>query len=202
MRFVDDMPQPLCALPSRPKGSSVEMRTMPPSGGSANPVPMRELSNATATTSQPARCILLSKKNTFHVFRRYNAVDVPSHDPDVGLPPTYFSDIAEKAVDLSSYAPFPNKSSFQLGEWFWKERSQKSVEDFNDLIQILRDPEFSLEDVRNTQWKHVHKQLGDLEENNAPSLNDENNNGWVQEPITLRIPFKRAKDSVNSVKEF
>ena len=167
----------------------MEMRTTP-IGGSAAPGPTPEPSNGTVTTSQPARRrILLSKKNRFHVFRRYNAVDFPSHDPDVGLPPTYFSDIAKKTMELSSYAPFPNKSSFQLGEWFWKEGSQKSVEAFNDLIQILRDPDFLLEDVRSTQWKHVHKQLGGLEENDAPWLNDENNIDWVQEPITLWVPF-------------
>jgi hypothetical protein len=141
-------------------------------------------------------------KNRFHVFRRYNAVDFPSHDPDVGLPPTYFSDIAKKTMNTSSYTPFPNKSSFKLGEWFWKGGSQKSVGDFNDLIQILRDPEFSLEDVRNTQWKRVHKQLGDLEENDAPWLDGQNNAGWVQEPITLQVPFKKTKDSANPVKEF
>ena len=120
----------------------------------------------------------------------------------MGLPPTYFSDIANKMTDPSSYMPFPNKSSFQLGEWFWKEGSQKSVEDFYDLIQILRDPGFSLEDVRNTSWRHVHKQLGVLEENGAPWFNDENNIGWVQEPITLQVPFKKTKGSVNAVQEF
>ena len=105
-------------------------------------------------------------------------------------------------MELSSYTPFPNKRSFQLGEWFWKEGSQKSVEAFNDLIQILRDPDFLLEDVRSTQWKHVHKQLEGLEENDASWLNDENNIGWVQEPITLRVPFKRTKGLVNTVEEF
>ena len=104
-------------------------------------------------------------------------------------------------MDISSYTPFPIRSSFKLGEWFWKEGSQKLVGDFNDLIQILRDPEFSLEDVRNTQWKHVHKQLGDLEENNMPWLDDENI-GWVQEPIMLQVSFKKIKGSANPVKEF
>ena len=198
MRFADDMPQPLCALPPHPKDLSKEIRTTP-SDRNALHKSAQELSNGATTTSQPGTHILFSEKNRFHVFRRYNAVDFPSHDPDVGLPATYFSDIAK---DLSSYAPFPNKSSFRLGEWFWKEGSQKSVEDFNNLIQILLDPEFSLEDVGNTQWKQVHNQLGCLEENDAPWLNGENNIGWVHEPITLQIPFKKTKGSANSVKEY
>src|SRR4051812_38510746 len=43
--FIDDMPQPLCALPPHTKNSSMEMCPTP-SGESSTPGPTLELSNA------------------------------------------------------------------------------------------------------------------------------------------------------------
>jgi Plavaka transposase len=187
-RFRDDRPQPLTALPSLAEIPSIA----PPRTSTAS-----ELPHPGASAPKLKQFRLDSPKNTFQVFRRYYAADFPSHDPDEGLPSTYFSDVTQPGSSL--YAPYPNGSSFLLGEWFWKDGGQKSLKDFNDLLRVLGHPDFSLDDIQHTRWNFINRQLGSLEEDAAPWLNNETDAGWVQESITLTIPFhKQLKDSAGN----
>ena len=158
-RFRDDMPQPLAALPSQPATLTVNT---PPSSMSESPALAPELPLPSTTTSSPRQHArrLDSMRNAFQVFRRYYAVDFPSHDPDEGLPLASFSDIAERTSNKMPYSPYPNKSSFLLGDWFWSKETQKSIKDFNALFQVLEDPDFSVNDIKNTRWNLIHNQLG------------------------------------------
>ena len=182
-RFRQDVPQPLASLPPQQLGLSADANSTPASSALADP-------------AQPGKSPLDSLHNIFHVFRRYHALEFPSHDPDEGLPLAHFSDI-----DTPLYAPYPNKSSFLLGEWFWREGAQKSLKDFNALLQVLKDPDFSVEDIKDTRWRFLHKQLGDPDEDKVPWLSDVDA-GWKEESISLKIPFhKQHKNPGNKMFE-
>ncbi|KAJ3498737.1 hypothetical protein NMY22_g19576 [Coprinellus aureogranulatus] len=58
------------------------------------------------------------------------------------------------------YAPFPNRSSFELGEWFHGQGTQKSLKDFKALVNILSSPTFSLDEIEKTPWTTVFQELG------------------------------------------
>jgi len=144
-----------------------------------------ELPLLAASSSRTAMHKLDSPHNKFQVFRHYHALYFPLHDPDEGLPLAKFSNI-----DRDPYALYPNKSFFLLEEWFWREGAQKSLEDFNALLQVLKDPDFSVEDIKNTQWCFLHKELGDPDSNGALWLSDVDA-GWKEDSISLKIPFHR-----------
>jgi hypothetical protein len=180
-RIRQDIPQPLASLPPQQQSSPADTDTTSISSA----LLPAELQLPAASSSRTGMHKLDSPHNKFQVFRRYHALDFPSHDPDEGLPLAKFSDI-----DRDPYAPYPNKSSFLLGEWFWREGAQKSLEDFNALLQVLKDPDFSAEDIKDTQWRFLHKELGDPDGNGAPWLSDVDA-GWKEESISLKIPFHR-----------
>ena len=65
----------------------------------------------------------------------------------------------------TTLGPYPNLSSFLLGEWFWNGGSQKSQKDFENLMRILRSQEFNIEDVQRTKWNAINKDLGSFDSN-------------------------------------
>lgn len=142
------------------------------------------------------RRILKSPRNIFGLFRQYFATDFPSHDPDAELGTQDLSDLPERdPVEFPSpiseipklYGPYPNRSSFSLGEWYWNSGVQKSKSDFKHLVGIITDPAFRTEDICDTRWDQIDKQLGDSEIDtdwiNEPDA------GWIKTPITIQVPF-------------
>jgi hypothetical protein len=88
------------------------------------------------------------------------------------------------------YEPFPNPSSFDLGEWFYGQGPQKSLKDFKALIQVLTSPGFSLDDIRKTKWTRVFQDLGkNKEEINPKYSNWVDDAGWKTTDITLEVPI-------------
>jgi hypothetical protein len=69
---------------------------------------------------------------------------VPYH-PLQSAPPTFY--------------PFPNRNAFIMSDWFWNGGVQKSRQSFRELMNILGDPEFKLEDIRDVDWDQVNKVL-------------------------------------------
>ncbi|KAJ3500007.1 hypothetical protein NMY22_g19406 [Coprinellus aureogranulatus] len=89
-----------------------------------------------------------------------------------------------------SFEPFPNLSSFELGEWFWGQGTQKSVKDFKALIQILISPGFCIDDIRKTKWTRIFQELARNKEELRPSrpqwIDD---SGWKQSDIKVEVPL-------------
>lgn len=87
------------------------------------------------------------------------------------------------------YAPFPNLSSFELGDWFYGQGTQKSLKDFKALISILTSPDFSLDDIRRTKWTTVFRDLGkNKEEVNAKRSAWIDDSGWRTSDISIEVP--------------
>lgn len=141
--------------------------------------------------------ILKSPRNIFGLFRQYFAAEFPSHDPDAELVAQDFSDTLEESdhsgiltqtnSGAEVYEPYPNYSSFSLGEWFWNNGLRKSKSDFKHLIGIITDPAFRIDEIRDTHWDQIDEKLGNSEID-ADWFN-EPDAGWTKTPITIQVPF-------------
>lgn len=136
--------------------------------------------------------------NIFRLSRKYIGKEAPDHDPEDflvldDLIETGEADaIAQSALetDTSSFYPYPNKSSFLLGDWYWCDGIQKSQESFKNLVDIIGNPDFSPADVRDTNWVGVNKTLGGNEFDGDEWEDEEM--GWIKTPVTISIPMQRT----------
>ena len=201
-RFLDVIPQPLATLPPLSISSS---SINPHSSDVAER--LETTTHASSSSCRPAWRILDSPRNSFDIFRRYHTVEFPSHDPEEELNLAQLSDVAEPREDVSSrstalstYGPYPNRSSFLLGEWYWNLNGHLSVNDFQDLLKVLRDPDFRLDGLKGTQWNLINRQLGSMESGGVGPSPLDRDAGWMQEPVILTIPFhQRAANPENKM---
>jgi hypothetical protein len=142
---------------------------------------------------QRVRSFLNTKRNAFGLFRRYETTTLPEHDPEENISPNDLSDIATAAPASKTrqpFYPYPNRSSFLLGDWFWNGGVQKSQESFKDLLNIIANPEFSSSDIRNTQWDRINRVLGSDESEHDWFDEDA---GWITTPVTISIPHQNRR---------
>jgi hypothetical protein len=154
--------------------------------------------------------ILQSPQNSFGLFRRYHAHLFPSHDPDSELTMDDLCDITPSGSVLPyvpetieqadlDYGPYPNRSSFLLGEWNWNDHVQKSKSSFKSLVNIIGDPDFQPSDIRDTHWDAIDQELGNSD---IPDMDFEevphwikNDARWTKTPIVISVPFHRYTES-------
>ena len=156
-------------------------------------------------------------RNIFGLLRQYCSDKPPSHDPEENVDLTDLTDNPTDADGTpqpqgSDFHPFPNKSSFLLGEWYWNGGVQKSCESFNELLSIVGHPDFRPEDIQRTKWSRIDAVLakndfdekkirtqnrggsGSVSRNNVMD-NDEDaewvdeDAGWQKTPIRISVPF-------------
>jgi hypothetical protein len=199
-RFQDIMPQPLPLLPPvsavpGPPNDNIMLQAPPPPASS-------ERQSAERSLGARIRQIFQTPKNIFGLFRRYFSETLPTHDPEehkdifdlsdepiISVTPPRFTDGG------NPFEPFPNKSSFRLADWHWNHGVQKSCESFNRLLDIVGDPEFRPEDVRQTNWTKLNSTLaandfdGSGDEEHAEWMDEDA--GWTRTPITISVPFHR-----------
>lgn len=136
----------------------------------------------------------MTQRNKFGLFRRYHREGPPQHDPDENTTLQHLTDVA--ADDASEpppvvYHPFPNRSAFRLGDWYWNGGAQKSQTSFNDLVSIVGDPTFSPKDIRETQWDKVNQTLADDE------VWDDLDAGWTKTEVSIVVPFQPRRGSLS-----
>lgn len=192
IRLTDFMPSALVELP--PAGH--DNRTSPP------PSPIH---------APLARRIINTSRNLFGLFRQYTK-RLPNHDPEehvdlAGLTDTAAEhvpteDIADIANSKRSFYPFPNKSSFQLSEWYWTDGAQKSQTSFKKMVGIVSSPDFKPEDVKDTKWDKMNDILGanDFDKSgpacdSSPLADGAQDAGWRKKAITITVPFHRRSKS-------
>lgn len=176
---------------------------LPSASTSARPTvsvqpPLPALDNV-ADIPCPTRGVLDTVKNPFGVFRRYQADALPNHDPESIVNLETLSNIPKPASPTPStsdeahppsFYPYPNESSFLLGDWFWNGGVQKSHDSFKKLLAIVGNPKFSSEDVGSTNWDRVNAELG-LNDWDAGDWVDEDA-GWHMSPVTFQVPFPKS----------
>ena len=131
--------------------------------------------------------------------------DMP-HNPDNSTTPEDLRDQAvlpEEATiqatkkvqkPKSQFYPFPNLSSYRLGEWFWADGVNKSQRTFEDLLDIVGSENFNPADVRNANWKEIDARLAV----SGYEVDDMDSGDWVDDgiswkssPISLNVPFSK-----------
>src|ERR1700722_9072300 len=171
-RFRDSLPEPLPVFPPM-----------------IEPLPVNISQSAVIPTLvQRLRKIFRSPQNIFGLFRQYEAERLPTHDPeensengDVSLPPS--------APVEESFYPYPNQSSFRLGDWYWNGGIQKSQANFQDLVNVVCDPEFRSCDIVNTKWNRINEILAQDKRDDSEWYDEDA--GWQNRDVTFPVPFHR-----------
>ena len=140
--------------------------------------------------------------NSFRLSRRYYGDRFPTHDPEdattlqhLTLTPSV-GDGRDSARHLTEsrdspfFYPYPNRSSFLLGDWYWNDGMQKSKKSFRELIKIVGAPEFRPEDVNTTRWDSINAQLRAGAEETGPDQPFEGA-GWTKTAVTIKVPFHK-----------
>jgi hypothetical protein len=176
-RYRDVLPEPVLAQP-------------PPLFSTPTP----EGPSTTTDPSNRIRNFFKTQRNRFGLFRRYCMEGPPSHDPEEHTTPDDLRDVSideESQVDVSAqdYYPYSNRSSFRLGEWYWNGGPQKSQASFKELVNIVGDPAFSPEDIRNTKWDQVNDTLADDE----GWIHEDA--GWEKTQVSITVPFQSRRNA-------
>ncbi|KAG2052328.1 hypothetical protein BDR06DRAFT_983179 [Suillus hirtellus] len=187
LRFRDVLPQPLPTAP-------MEVRDQPP-----------ESVGSVVTTDQrpalPTRKVFCTPPNIFGLVRQYFSSEPPSHDPEEyitladlsfipgSLPVTEEPPMFAVSSSDSQYHPYPNRLSFQLGNWYWNQGIQKSQGDYAKLLEILSDDTFNTAD-------RINRQLGanKYDEGDEDEWEDEDA-GWKKTPVSIKVPFSHTTDT-------
>ncbi|RDB25667.1 hypothetical protein Hypma_006970 [Hypsizygus marmoreus] len=195
--LIDILPQP---IPMFPEATNTELPPHPSAPA-----------NVESVVCSPA--LFDTATNVFGVFCRYHG-RTPSHDPeryqnlttasDIPCAPSSLSesDLGEvnpgapssTAVTLPqkpSYYPYPNESSFLLGDWYWSRGPQKSEKDFKKLLNIISRKTFSPPDIQNTNWHQINKQLSINSWDKDSEEWEDIDAGWHKSHVTIRVPFHR-----------
>jgi Plavaka transposase len=146
------------------------------------------------------RRVLETAQNYFGLFRRYVAEKFPTHDPEAEVNTSTLSNIVEgsntthSSSDVTqSFGPFPNKSSFRLGDWYWNHGVRKSKEDFKELVNIIGADDFQPAEVRAMQWDKINAQLAINDWDKGEWVDEDA--GWTSVPVTISVPFHRFTDN-------
>jgi hypothetical protein len=139
-------------------------------------------------------------RNAFGLLRSYYSKQPPSHDPEervsqqdlCDLPPTCD---AGAAPLVEAFDPYPNESSFLLGDWYWNSGAQKSQKSFRDLVDIIASPGFKPEDIRDTRWSAIDRRLGLADFDEKGDEWEDEDASWKRTPIAIDVPFHRQMRS-------
>jgi hypothetical protein len=143
-------------------------------------------------------CFRQGQPNSFGLHRRYYGVKYPKHDPEQTLElkdfykPSYnVPSGSHSPTDPSKpLGPFPNLSSFQLGEWYLNAGSDLSLQSLSDLVRIAQNPGFA-EDISQVNWKKAFNALSacpdEITGYNDAWLDDD---GWKETNISIPLPLK------------
>jgi hypothetical protein len=143
-------------------------------------------------------------RNIFGLLREFFAEHLPAKDPDelASLADLCNMPVISSAADSesahatppvplpSTCYPYPNESSFLLGDWFWNGGVQKSKKDFKDLVDIITHPRFKPDDIRHTRWKNIDDVLGSNEAEDEQWI-DVMGAGWNTAQVKISVPFHR-----------
>ncbi|KAG2147860.1 uncharacterized protein EDB93DRAFT_1250366 [Suillus bovinus] len=193
LRFRDVLPQPLPVILLEARDRHL--------------VPVVSVVISNNPSALPVRTVLCTPQNVFGLVRQYFSSEVPSHDPeqyvtivDLSLiqgSPQVNNDehVPLSASSKSQYHPYPNCSSFELGNWYWNQGVQKSQEDYMKLMKIMGASTFKATDVCSTHWKKINSQLGanDYDKGGGEEWEDEDTR-WKISPVSIEVPFARTAE--------
>ena len=143
LRFRDVPPEPLPHVPVVSSDTGEDLISAAPVHTSEDLVIVpRPLINS--SIGQRVQSCTATRPNTFGLFRSYNTLGLPSHDPEEHVMIDTLSSINDPSAQPSNDAfyPFPNLNAFRLGDCYWNGGTQKSQSSFQTLLDIVGDPGF------------------------------------------------------------
>ena len=208
-RFRDILPEPPLPLPPQDAEVLLQVDTLetnlgPPSSTTTSMPLGSQLSSQADPQSAwlpSARCgVLATQKNSFGLFHLYDGDSLPiSNDPEDqsgDCQPTTYRCEETLPTSLNPFHPYPNESSWCIGDWYWNEGTQKSKQSFKSLVGIITSADFQSEDLHHTNWVAIDCQLGSLgpilEPPQITSNTEEwqaEDGGWMRRSITISVPF-------------
>lgn len=151
-----------------------------------------------------------TQPNSFGLFRLYNSKTLPVYDPEDTMSLHHQCQTSTHAItggapygasSENPFYPYPNDSSFRLGDWYWNQGTTKSRRDFKSLLEIVGSSGFQPDDIRNTKWAVVDRELGNIAASDNPSCDStatvphaewmDNDAGWRNKVVTISVPFPR-----------
>jgi len=142
--------------------------------------------------------VLQSACDGFGLFRQYYATCLPEHDTSQDSS----SIDTSPPIPVNIYYPYPNQSSFLLGEWYWNDGEKKSQSSFQNLLQIVGHPSFRPEDVSGKNWRLIDARLSgkrvggpNVDDNAAKKKDDDSaakkkdDADWIRTPVKISVPF-------------
>lgn len=167
--------------------------------------------------SIPKPTYLEGPTNAFGLRRKYYALSFPQHDPEevMQIEDLYDSENHQDLEDREahrpaspgpsstahsntpvSFAPFPNLSSFKLGEWFINGKDL-TIQSLKTLaVDIAQTPGFS-DDIRDTDWSKCLGLLAgskeDLDGDDPGDWTDDAD--WKMTPVSITFPISGVNHS-------
>ena len=142
--------------------------------------------------------------NLFGLFRRYDKETLPVYDPEdtsdgiaVSQPTAarMFVSTSDQLLDTENqFYPYPNKTSLHLGDWYWNQGTLKSKVDFKQLLDIIGDPSFRVDNIQDTKWASIDRGLGTLTTSDDPEYLSEwldDDAGWKRTSVTISVPLSQ-----------
>jgi hypothetical protein len=183
-QFCDILPEPTLAfLPTAIDVASTALR--PSSSSSPIHTPLT-VDHAETTTRR--RIILETSKNAFGLYRQYFS-ELPTHDPESEADVSNLSNVVHSDAVESPYGPYPNESSFLLGEWYWNHGAVKTKSSFKELISVIGHDGFQPSDVKLANWDKIDQYLAGEGSDKYEWL--DKNAGWTTSSIKISVPFHR-----------
>src|ERR1700678_3197788 len=145
-RYRDILPEPPAALPP----PSLQVTPEDTQKDSNGPQSISRQSQAPASLTD--RKVLKLGRNGFGLFRQYFAARLPDHDPGEHITRNDLIESSNPSLPVDRYNPYPNLSSFLIGEWYWNGGEKKSQASFEQLIKIVGHLEFRPKDVAGHNW--------------------------------------------------
>ncbi|KAJ3547908.1 hypothetical protein NMY22_g1480 [Coprinellus aureogranulatus] len=124
-----------------------------------------------------------TRQNAFGLYKVYWTAEDRPHDPDLYVSNLDLNDgndteSSPLPMPLNKYHPFPNWSSYMLGDWYWDDRTGKSRDSFQQLVNIITDPSFNCDEIRDTNWRRVNDLLASSEHDMSTIQEDDR---WIED---------------------
>jgi hypothetical protein len=155
--------------------------------------------------------------NRFGLYKKFWTIETRPHDPDRYVTSEDLREASEEPPEAAPapavgnlrtgdapqipnnpYFPFPNWSSFRLGDWYWDDRREKGRESFQELVEILTCDDFHTEEIRVANWDKINGSLAASEFDDVGAGYDldpdwfGDGSSWRSTPIPLEVPFNRT----------
>ncbi|KAJ3508461.1 hypothetical protein NMY22_g16610 [Coprinellus aureogranulatus] len=140
-----------------------------------------------------------TQTNEFGLAKHYWTTEERPHDPDAYISisdildnePGDTDSINQLAYD-KRYYPFPNLSSYLIGQWFWNDK-EKSRDSLRQLISIITSYGFKPEELLLANWDGIRAMLSSSEYEDGPeSAWVDDGVSWQTASVTIEVPFNHT----------